>query len=113
NEDPVLQTMAELYATIWHATQGSPVTAKQIIDFACEKVMDDLDDYDSPYVYPELREALINAIGDNKNYLTARRLGNWLRRHKGRICNGMRLENKTDGHGHAAQWWLVKIDKKE
>ena len=108
-EDPTLQAISEVFTTLWDVTGGKPYTAKQIIDFVFEKDVpwNDLSPV-KEYIHPALREALMNVAADQKGFLTSKRLGHWLSRHKGRICNNLRLENKVDDHGHPALWWLVK-----
>lgn len=103
-EDPRLAEMILVFTSIWEATQGEPHTAKELMYLAIEK--EETKDK-TVYLQPELKEALTLVASDNRGMIDTKRLGMWLGRHKGRVCNGLRLESRTDDHGHAASWWLV------
>jgi putative DNA primase/helicase len=116
-EDPTLQAISEVFTALWEATKGKHLTAREIVDLALDKHTpfdapdnlppDELAKHREP-TFPALKEALINVAADSKGFITPKRLGHWLSRHKGRICNNLRLENKADKHGHTATWWLVQ-----
>ncbi len=108
SEDPTLRNMAEVYSAIWDKMEGQAFTAREIIKIATEK--DDAFE-DRQFINPGLREALLNVAADRGGYMiNAQRLGHWLSRHKGRVCDSLYLQNKTDNHKHAAVWWLTKND---
>lgn len=78
---------SELLAVLsaWDATIGSrPVTGKEIIDAAVP--------------HPEFRDALLSVAGAGGAINTAR-LGVWLRKVKGRIAGGLRIEAATMSGG--------------
>ena len=101
-EDPVLQNMRAVLHSLRECL-GYEVkcTAAEIAKIAWEK------DSAGDYKYPELRDAVIQALNSKDGLISANLLGKWLRRHKERIVDGMRLEQQVDEHGHAAQWWLT------
>ena len=110
NEDPSLQNMIALFSAL-RATFGcgNELTAAEIKQEALIKK-------DSgTHNHSELYEALINAVGDKSGFIGTKELGKWLGRHKGRIAMGIRLDGKSDNHGHAIKWSLtdcaVKADK--
>jgi hypothetical protein len=79
--------------TAWLETFGEqPVTARQAIDRATFTVNGQLTN-------ESLHEALTAVAGD-KGGINARRLGNWLRKHDGRVIDGFRIQRDgDDGHG--------------
>ena len=62
-------------------------------------------DYDRPYRYPELRDAILAISARSKS--DAKTVGKWLRRNKGRIVAGKRFDGRGDDHGHAIHWWVT------
>lgn len=104
-EDPRLQEVTEVFTAIWDVMGDKRFTARELVDLAQKKTCEI--ECDVP-VYPALWEALVNAAGDRGRFLTPKRVGQWLSRHKSRICNNLRLENEADKHGHPAKWWLVE-----
>jgi putative DNA primase/helicase len=57
--------------------------------------------------FRDLRESLL-AVAGKQDMLDAHELGKWLSRHRDRVVNGLRLEGRSDRHGHAARWQLVE-----
>ena len=66
------------------------------------------DGYDRPYRYPTFRET-IESIASTRGRMNAKRLGDFLRKSKGRIVNRTRFANQSDPHGHAAHWWIEEV----
>ena len=62
--------------------------------------------YEGPSAHATLHEALVAAVGHEKN-MTPRNLGAFLRRSKGRVVDSLRLSNKDDSRG--ARWFLEQI----
>lgn len=57
-------------------------------------------------VNPQLHEALLSACGEK---ITGKRLGNWLRRHRGRIVDGLKVERAgQDAATKYALWRLME-----
>jgi putative DNA primase/helicase len=105
-QDPDRQEAAGVFMAVWAITKGQPFTSKGIHELAIEK--DSSDTWSDQYIHPELRDALMNAMHFYRNEPSPKDIGKWLGRHKGRICNGLKLCQKVDGHGHAATWWVEK-----
>lgn len=99
-EDPYLTNMRAVFGAL-RAVVGldSPKTTAEMISMAEEVVLGD-------FVRPELRDALLMVAGERNGRLNPRLLGAWLRRHKGRVDTGVRLEARN---GSRAQWWLSAV----
>lgn len=100
--DPDLETTRALFAA-WRAAFGSsPTTVQEAIGKARESYP--RFDGGSESVDGDLRDAIQSAAGDK---LDSRRLGGWLRRHKDRVIDGMRLQQATvDSHAKVARWYI-------
>lgn len=86
--DPDLATQRQLYAA-WHDLHGNAsLTAAALIDSANQT----------------MRDALNSVCAD---HISPRRLAGWLRRHKGRIVDGLRLDSEMDSHSKVQLWRLV------
>jgi len=110
-EDPSLQAMVTVFTEIRSVIGcNNPHTAAEILTLALKK---DGEGELAKYQNPMLREALMNASGGKSGHITSRELGKWLGRHKGRIVQGLRLEGKSDEHGHAGTWWLKAVEADE
>lgn len=107
SEDPELQAMTNVFTALWDVTEGKKRTAKQIVGLALGQ--DDANFEHDEQRAEVLKEALMNVSADNKGFITPLRLGKWLSRKKGRICNNLKLENEVDSHGHAAKWYLIDL----
>lgn len=60
-------------------------------------------DGDSEWDAPALRKAVL-PIAASRQGLSARTLGRFFTRHKGRIVGGFRICGEPDGHGHPIRW---------
>ncbi len=98
-EDPILLAMRSVFGAL-AASVGldRPLTSAEMIDMAEETLS-------GQPMNPELREALLLVASSRAGRLDVRQLGNWLRRHKGRVDGGVRLEGRADGR--TAKWWLA------
>ena len=105
-EDPTLQATIAVF-TAWRDTIGigKKLTAAELINQATTAHATQ----EFCQTENSLQAALIDAIGSKSGSLNARELGKWLSRQKERIVCDLRLEGKTDSHGHAAQWWLTNV----
>jgi putative DNA primase/helicase len=108
-DDPSRQTMAALFSA-WRDAIGTQEgkTSSEIIKLACTPTSGDrsVGPAEASWRHTELHEALL-AVAARNGVIDARELGKWLSRHRDRIAGGLRLEGRTDPHGHAARWWLV------
>jgi hypothetical protein len=109
NEDPEQMRLLNLL-TAWVADVGF---TKEI---ALSRLISDyFEPMDGPYHganFPELHDALFAIAGKQSGgseKIDVIRLGNWLRRLKGRIVGGLRFNNKTPS-GHPARWWVEHQD---
>ena len=105
-EDPDAQVHLALLAA-WRERFGDkPVTAAEVIAeaMAGDKRMDRAG---MSYDAPELYEAVNGACGKT---IDARSLGYALRRYRGRVLKGMRLERgDMESHGGTARWRVVTL----
>lgn len=103
-DDPVRQTALQVFGALRdYFGFNKYLTAVFIIDTAKqvtaeEELLDGLKE-------GQLREAL-TSINERGMLPSSRELGNWFKRHKGRIVGSMRLCGESDDHGHAAKWWI-------
>jgi len=106
-DDPSRQTMAALFSA-WRNAIGTEEgkTSSEIIKLACTATSEDRGDRPGEELCRYLRDTLL-AVASRNGVIDARELGKWLSRHRDRIAGGLRLEARTDAHGHAARWWLV------
>lgn len=102
-QDPDLKVQKQLFAA-WSRIFGeAAVTATTLINAA----MGDLGAGITSD--PELKGAL-EVVCNEK--IAARRLSYWLRRHRERMLDGMRLESAgEDNHTKVDKWRLIKLDK--
>ncbi len=99
-DDPMLENLRGLFQ-IWFETVGDePLTAKQLIQRAINsKDMGSDDLYD-----------LLDGICGDKAGLNTRKLGNFLRRYKGRILDDLQLLTAGEDH-RAVKWQMVTASK--
>jgi putative DNA primase/helicase len=110
-DDPTRESAAILFRGWQEAIGlGRPVTASEIVQLAGTKTKSaegscaSQDPVQSQY--PELRESLL-AVAGKRGTIDTREFGKWLSRQRDRTINGLRLEGRSDRHGHAARWRLV------
>jgi len=113
-EDPTRQMMLAVFAAMRGAIGiSTPATASELIRLANTRVAASgeggVEGTQEAWRHPALHEALLTAAGKD-GVIDARELGKWLSRHRDCIGGRLRLEGKTDRHGHAARWWLVRCD---
>lgn len=99
-EDPDRETLARLL-TAWHATFGkTPAMVREAV-----KQASTYHEQDS-----ELREVLRD-IADERGEINRRKLGWWIRRHAGRIVDGLRIVRANgSGNGSAERWRVEVVD---
>jgi putative DNA primase/helicase len=99
-EDSDLQAMRMLL-TAWHAAFGiDPVPASEVVRSANEWQA-----HSETYANPGLHEAMQTICFEKP---TSRKLGNWLRQHRGRVIDGFRIEQGgADPHSKVALWRVV------
>jgi putative DNA primase/helicase len=68
--------------------------------------------FGTEFEYPELRAAVLNALGNPRQPPDTKMLGNWLRHRKNQIVNSMWIECKTQSHG-ATKWWIMSRNAPE
>jgi putative DNA primase/helicase len=112
DDDPNREGIAVLFRA-WRDAIGTNQqrTASEIIQLAGTRttVAPDPRDYagSNEWEYPELRESLLMVAG-KYGVIDARELGKCLSRYRDGIIGGLRLEGRSDRHGHAARWRLVE-----
>ena len=117
NEDPALRDLSEVLNQWFEVNESREVTVKRLIEIANEKMRvtcpsnpDDpeAEKYVYEYVYPDLRDALL-AVAGERGVINGVSLGKWLNKNKGRVVNGLRVEqgNKRAQNG-VVRWHVVK-----
>lgn len=112
-EDPDAISLREIVGA-WADVIGPnvPLTAGEIVEKANEADLIGGGDYhETPrkeLAYPELHEALMSVAGDRLG-LNTRKLGYWLRRKKGRVIGGYKIEAQLDGHAKQQKWQLQDL----
>jgi putative DNA primase/helicase len=96
-EDPERQEINAVMQGWWSICKDNRRRAFEIISAAGATEAADTGDF-----YNVLRDIAPNERGG----LNAKRLGNWLRKHKGRIVNGMKFVE--DGESHLGMWWKLE-----
>ncbi len=105
-EDPDIVLQREFFQ-VWHEVFGDEaVRVDQII---AQSISEDSSLDDQVPTQRELRErlhdALYSATGEK---ITTKRLGNWLKKHRGRIIDGRKIERSgNDGATKRALWKLI------
>ncbi|MGE8102531.1 hypothetical protein ACQKP1_02485 [Allorhizobium sp. NPDC080224] len=91
-EDPVLSSLNAVMGT-WLESVGVevPLSAGELKERAD--------------AFPDLRAALMTVAGD-RSTIDTRRLGQWLKRYKGRIVSGLKFEAEEDRHAKQNVWVL-------
>ncbi len=107
-EDPQTQALVEVL-TQWVETIGDHgVSVKRAIEYANEQTHGN-GAFDAPESKnADLREALLAVAGD-RGAISSMRLAKYLSRNKGKIVNGLRIEQDlTVEHGGAARWRVTQ-----
>ena len=111
-DDPNREMMSALFRALRDVIGvGNPKTSAEIIRLGCLGITETDDHGDGReqgrLQYPDLHDALM-AVAGRSGGIDGRELGKWLSRHRDRIAGGVRLEGRSDRHGHAACWWLTE-----
>lgn len=106
DDDPDRAAMVALYRSWWDTYGNRAVTAAEVIDDASRSVPR-MDGTGAQHDYPALDEAISLVLGERR---TARSLGYALRRYRGRIAEGLRLDHAGAGdRSKAAAWRVVQV----
>lgn len=101
-DDPITSMLTNLFSA-WHeAVAGSAR------DTAAIKQEAAVCDAFGALLHPQLREALVEAAGDNRDTINTRKLGHFLGRYEGRIVEGLKLVSEKDGHTKQKLWRVIK-----
>ena len=87
--DPDFVNQRQLYSAWFQLYESNFLTASEIICGADDQI-----------------RGVLNTVCYDK--LTTRVLGGWLRKHKGRIIDGLKLESTLDTHTKTNKWRLIK-----
>lgn len=97
-EDPDRETLARLL-TAWHAKFGrTPAMVREAVKQASAYHEQD----------NELREVLRD-IADERGEINRRKLGWWIRRHAGRIVDGLRIVRASGAGSGSVERWRVEV----
>lgn len=99
-QDPDIANMRSLYAAWMDVFNDRPVTAVEVVTAGMERGA-----MNGDLVYPDLYDSLQVVCAEKPN---ARRLGNWLRVHKDRIVDGIRMEQAGADTKTKSIKWRVK-----
>lgn len=101
-EDPITSGLRALYAA-WHgAAGGKALSAGEVVSLANDR-------WDSNLLHPEFNQVLRDVAESRRGDLDARALGRYLGRHKGRVIDGMKLQDEDDTHKKQKVWSIVKV----
>ena len=99
-QDPDIEAMRLLFESWRAAFPNGEATAAEVVAASLDGMMNG-----SVKTNPDLYDAMQVICAEKIN---SRRLGGWLRNHRDRIVDGMRLEHGgTDGHTKTARWKVV------
>jgi putative DNA primase/helicase len=105
DDDPDTSALRALLCA-WRDAIGTKAhSAAQVIARADER---------NPYgerTYPDLHQALLEVADDGRGNASARRLGKYLTRHKGRILTGLKFASSEDLHAKLKVWSVAEVTK--
>lgn len=99
-EDPATSNLRTLLAAWSEALGSADRTAGRIIERAESYGQD---------AAPDLRQALLAVAEGHRGEISAKRLGHYLTRHKGRIIDGLRLVDGEDAHAKQRTWAVQAV----
>jgi len=101
-DDPVTASLRSVLAH-WHSAIGdSWKSAAEVKQTAESRMFDSL-------AHPEFNEALKEVAEDRRGDISARRLGKFLARYKGRVIAGLKLTDRDDTHAGSKKWSVSKV----
>lgn len=101
-EDPVTTSLRAIY-TAWHDAVGNSARSTgQMKDLADEQMMGNL-------THGDLHRALCDVSEKRPGEIDSRRLGHFLGRHRGRIIDGLKLQDYEDGHSKQRMWSVERV----
>lgn len=102
NTDPDREVLGRLLF-LWHRRYGDrPTGLREVLDW-CLRIHDD--------VASGHAKELVQEIAGERGEINNRRFGHWLKRHAGRIVDGLRFERTDAVKGGSACWRVVNTDK--
>lgn len=103
DDDPDRAAMRSLFSA-WHSTYGDrPVTAAQVIDDA-SRSRPRFDGMGADYEHEALHEALLLILGER---FSVRQFGYVLRRYRGKIADGLRMDHAGQTGKSKSHFWSV------
>lgn len=105
-EDPELGSLRRVFAEL-HAAFPAPATAGTIIEMALERVRD-AQNNPGALKNPGMNEAMTEIAYVKGTGLSSRKLAGWLKRFRGRIADGLRLEGK-DTRLNQIEWFMRNL----
>lgn len=101
-DDPDTSALRGLL-NVWRDCAGTNThSAAQVIARADER---------NPYgerTFPDLYQALLEVADDGRGVASAKRLGKYLTRHKGRILDGLKFSSRDDSHAKIKVWCVME-----
>jgi putative DNA primase/helicase len=102
-EDPVIASLRSLYAA-WYAATGSTSRTTG----AMKELAEELNPFGNR-CQPDLHRALCDVAEDRRGAIDTRKLGQFLGRHKGRIVDGLKLQDFDDNHTKQKVWSIARV----
>lgn len=102
-DDPVTTSLRALFSS-WHEAVGSGWKSCAELKAQAESRM-----FES-LAHPALNEALKDIAEDRRGDISAKRLGKFLVRYKGRVIDGLKLLSKDDAHTKSKKWAIERIE---
>jgi putative DNA primase/helicase len=97
-DDPTLDDLRTVVSA-WNTAVG--LDCRLTAGALREKAQDD----------PSLSRALSAvAAAPGRTEIDPKRLGHWLKRHRGRIADNLKIHGELNRHTKQAEWWLVRAD---
>jgi putative DNA primase/helicase len=110
--DPERAALREVLVP-WFETLGEEAVTMNFLSVTIDDLESDREN--APYANPSLRKAFMSIARDRKfgrDTLDTRRLGAWLKKHAGRIVDGLKLVKAgEDGHNHVVRWQVISRKK--
>jgi putative DNA primase/helicase len=107
-EDPLRATLALVVEAIAKQDFKHPVTAGELVRMAATTTGYGTE---TKYTYPELHDALMEAVGGERGTINGKALGWWFEKHKDRVVGEYKVVKTYDTHKKQQKWSLEKLQK--
>lgn len=101
-DDPITASLRGLFAA-WEGAVGTGAKSAGELKALAE------DRWSDKLTHPEFNQALREVAESRRGEIDARALGRYLGRHRGRIIDGLKLQDTEDTHNHQKLWAVVRV----